>query len=58
MCECDGPGWVATTNAVPEDEHGNAVVFVSNFERLQVMAFAHTFSAMGQVRQPYLKFVL
>ena len=33
-------GWVATTNAPPEDEHNNVVVYANNFERLQVQASA------------------
>ena len=33
-------GWVATTNAPPEDEHGNAVVYENNCARLRAQAAA------------------
>jgi hypothetical protein len=33
-------GWVATTNAPPEDEQGNAVVYENNYVRLRAQAAA------------------
>jgi hypothetical protein len=33
-------GWVATTNASPEDEQGNAVVYANNYVRLREQAAA------------------
>jgi hypothetical protein len=50
-------GWVATTNAPPEDEHGNVVVYENNYVRLREQAAAElsTFRKMklGQLLDDY-----